>query len=94
MVIHTGIMLHWVFYILSTSVNIIKTLEFSIRLPIMMQAPSFPDFDSAIKKAINMLGGRVFPKLNWSSPKVRKKTIHCMICFNKAVGIFLVGLLI
>lgn len=32
-------------------------------------APSFPDFDSAIKKAINMLGGRVFPKLNWSSPK-------------------------
>ncbi|XP_062617157.1 cell division cycle protein 123 homolog [Saccostrea cucullata] len=32
-------------------------------------APSFPAFDAAIKKAIKMLGGKVFPKLNWSSPK-------------------------
>ncbi|XP_056000354.1 cell division cycle protein 123 homolog isoform X3 [Ostrea edulis] len=32
-------------------------------------APSFPEFDAAIKKAIKMLGGKVFPKLNWSSPR-------------------------
>lgn len=32
--------------------------------------PEFGEFDSEIKTAIKNLGGAVFPKLNWSSPKV------------------------
>ena len=43
----------------------------NILMQFLFQEPSFPDFDSAIKKAIKMLGGKVFPKLNWSSPKVK-----------------------
>jgi len=31
--------------------------------------PSFPDFCSAVREAINQLGGSVLPKLNWSSPR-------------------------
>lgn len=31
--------------------------------------PSFPVLDAEIKTAISKLGGNVFPKLNWSSPK-------------------------
>ncbi|CAI0549600.1 unnamed protein product [Linum tenue] len=31
--------------------------------------PSFPDLELQIKKSIEALGGAVFPKLNWSSPK-------------------------
>ena len=34
------------------------------------EAPEFAEFDVAIKNAIQQLGGAVFPKLNWSSPKV------------------------
>jgi hypothetical protein len=34
-----------------------------------VQAPSFPELDLKIKEAISSLGGKVFPKLNWSSPK-------------------------
>ncbi|XP_054724478.1 cell division cycle protein 123 homolog [Uloborus diversus] len=33
------------------------------------EAPHFPEFDEQIKSAINCLSGKVFPKLNWSSPK-------------------------
>uniref|UniRef100_A0A7N8X6Q0 Translation initiation factor eIF2 assembly protein n=1 Tax=Mastacembelus armatus TaxID=205130 RepID=A0A7N8X6Q0_9TELE len=32
-------------------------------------APEFPDFTSKVLEAINALGGRVFPKLNWSAPR-------------------------
>ncbi|XP_077450492.1 translation initiation factor eIF2 assembly protein [Stigmatopora argus] len=32
-------------------------------------APEFPDFTAKVLKAVNLLGGRVFPKLNWSAPK-------------------------
>ncbi|XP_071730180.1 uncharacterized protein [Rutidosis leptorrhynchoides] len=31
--------------------------------------PSFPDLESEINKSIETLGGAIFPKLNWSSPK-------------------------
>lgn len=33
------------------------------------EAPNFPEFDNQLKDAIEHLGGRVFPKLNWSSPR-------------------------
>uniref|UniRef100_A0A672H449 Translation initiation factor eIF2 assembly protein n=1 Tax=Salarias fasciatus TaxID=181472 RepID=A0A672H449_SALFA len=33
------------------------------------QAPEFPEFTSKVLEAINSLGGRVFPKLNWSAPR-------------------------
>ncbi|GFU00151.1 cell division cycle protein 123 homolog [Nephila pilipes] len=33
------------------------------------EAPEFLDFDNSIKDAIKALGGKVFPKLNWSSPR-------------------------
>lgn len=32
-------------------------------------APSFPELELKIKKSIETLGGAVFPKINWSSPK-------------------------
>ncbi|KAI3790510.1 hypothetical protein L2E82_03602 [Cichorium intybus] len=31
--------------------------------------PSFPELESEINKSIESLGGAIFPKLNWSSPK-------------------------
>lgn len=33
------------------------------------EIPSFPELEEAVSTAIKRLGGRVFPKLNWSSPK-------------------------
>ncbi|GFQ93016.1 cell division cycle protein 123 homolog [Trichonephila clavata] len=33
------------------------------------EAPEFLDFDNSIKDAIETLDGKVFPKLNWSSPR-------------------------
>ncbi|KAI9102671.1 D123-domain-containing protein [Phlyctochytrium arcticum] len=33
------------------------------------EAPSFPELQKQIEEAIEDLGGAVFPKLNWSSPK-------------------------
>ncbi|KAH7938251.1 hypothetical protein HPB49_021981 [Dermacentor silvarum] len=33
------------------------------------EIPSFPELEEAVSAAIKRLGGRVFPKLNWSSPK-------------------------
>ncbi len=33
------------------------------------QQPSFPEFHQLMKEAIDNLGGNVFPKLNWSSPR-------------------------
>ncbi|KAL2102922.1 hypothetical protein ACEWY4_002090 [Coilia grayii] len=34
-----------------------------------VKAPEFPDFNAKVLEAINALGGRVFPKLNWSAPR-------------------------
>jgi len=34
------------------------------------RSPNFPELEEQITKAIADLGGEVFPKLNWSSPKV------------------------
>ncbi|KAL4223537.1 hypothetical protein ACF0H5_017008 [Mactra antiquata] len=33
------------------------------------EPPSFPEFEAILKSTIKKLGGQVFPKLNWSSPK-------------------------
>ena len=35
-----------------------------------MQAPSFPELTQWITQSIADLGGKAFPKLNWSSPRV------------------------
>ncbi|XP_061108518.1 cell division cycle protein 123 homolog isoform X2 [Conger conger] len=32
-------------------------------------APEFPEFNAKVQEAINLLGGSVFPKLNWSAPQ-------------------------
>uniref|UniRef100_A0A8C5W928 Translation initiation factor eIF2 assembly protein n=1 Tax=Leptobrachium leishanense TaxID=445787 RepID=A0A8C5W928_9ANUR len=34
-----------------------------------LTAPEFPEFAIKVQEAINSLGGSVFPKLNWSSPR-------------------------
>lgn len=34
-----------------------------------LTAPEFPEFSTKVQEAINSLGGSVFPKLNWSSPR-------------------------
>lgn len=39
-----------------------------------LQAPEFPEFTAKVLEAINTLGGRVFPKLNWSAPRVKYGT--------------------
>lgn len=36
-----------------------------------VQAPEFPEFTAKVEEAISSLGGSVFPKLNWSAPRVR-----------------------
>lgn len=42
------------------------------------QAPSFPELLPRISAAISALGGRgVFPKLNWSAPKVGRLVPAC-----------------
>jgi len=56
----------------------------------MFQAPQFIELDQQIATAIEDFGGKVFVKLNWSSPKViycYKKIIiiscifkHCLKC--------------
>ncbi|ESO91151.1 hypothetical protein LOTGIDRAFT_228703 [Lottia gigantea] len=33
------------------------------------QVPAFPEFEAQIQENIDKLGGKVFPKLNWSSPQ-------------------------
>ncbi|CAC5413039.1 Cell division cycle protein 123 homolog,Cell division cycle protein 123 [Mytilus coruscus] len=33
------------------------------------EEPSFPEFETTIKNKIKSCGGKVFPKLNWSSPQ-------------------------
>ncbi|XP_068132229.1 translation initiation factor eIF2 assembly protein-like isoform X2 [Hyperolius riggenbachi] len=34
-----------------------------------LTAPEFPEFSIKVQEAINSLGGSVFPKMNWSSPR-------------------------
>ncbi|XP_018409222.1 PREDICTED: cell division cycle protein 123 homolog isoform X1 [Nanorana parkeri] len=34
-----------------------------------LTAPEFPEFSIKVQEAINSLGGSVYPKLNWSSPR-------------------------
>ncbi|KAM8974818.1 translation initiation factor eIF2 assembly protein [Pelodytes ibericus] len=34
-----------------------------------LTAPEFPEFSIKVQEGINSLGGSVFPKLNWSSPR-------------------------
>ena len=46
----------------------LRQYQFSAFL--LLQTPKFPEFNVAISTAIARLGGAVFPKLNWSSPKV------------------------
>ena len=38
--------------------------------PSFSKAPNFPDLVQRLLESITTLGGAVFPKLNWSSPKV------------------------
>ncbi|XP_057710052.1 translation initiation factor eIF2 assembly protein [Corythoichthys intestinalis] len=42
---------------------------FDLIIILLHQAPEFPDFTAKVLQAVNSLGGRVFPKLNWSAPK-------------------------
>lgn len=46
------------------------------------EAPSFPELEDKIKFYIDELGGSVFPKLNWSSPKDAKwiSATHTLQC--------------
>ncbi|KAF5928692.1 hypothetical protein HPG69_008480 [Diceros bicornis minor] len=37
-------------------------------------APEFPEFTTKVQEAINSLGGSVFPKLNWSAPRLFSAT--------------------
>ncbi|CAH8486259.1 unnamed protein product [Dicrocoelium dendriticum] len=43
-----------------------------------IERPEFPEFESKLTEAIRALGGFVFPKLNWSSPK----DASWMLCGN------------
>lgn len=61
-----------------------------------VQAPEFPEFTAKVQEAISSLGGSVFPKLNWSAPRVRMLTPKtCNRCchtewfvfvFSKSIG--------
>lgn len=50
------------------------------------EIPNFPDLESKVSCAIERLGGRVFPKLNWSSPKdatwIATNNSPCCTCFS------------
>lgn len=38
------------------------------------KTPHFPEIEKAIKEAVNEFEGALFPKLNWSAPRVNNKT--------------------
>jgi hypothetical protein len=48
-------------------------------------AQAFPEFSALVKTTIQELGGRVFPKLNWSAPRVRA------VCFLRCAGVLIFG---
>ena len=50
------------------------------------KTPSFPDLEASIKESIQSLGGRVFPKLNWSSPRVSKIHWLCLRALDSTSG--------
>uniref|UniRef100_A0A8C3L773 Translation initiation factor eIF2 assembly protein n=1 Tax=Chrysolophus pictus TaxID=9089 RepID=A0A8C3L773_CHRPC len=59
-------------------------------------APEFPEFTAKVEEAISSLGGSVFPKLNWSAPRLvlRKwcelipgAEFRCFVKENKLIGI-------
>lgn len=49
------------------------------------EIPCFPELEAMVAGAIKRLGGRVFPKLNWSSPKdatwIATNNSPCCMCF-------------
>lgn len=51
------------------------------------QGPKLEDFTNKIQDAIAKLGGSVFPKLNWSAPKVSSVVeaflVLCCSCYFK-----------
>lgn len=64
-------------------------IEEQNREEISSKAPSFPDLQAKIERAINQLGGAVFPKLNWSAPRDASwiacgNTLKCQ-CFNDII---------
>lgn len=50
---------------------LLNVLKFIFLLLFFVQAPEFPEFTAKVQEAISSLGGSVFPKLNWSAPRVR-----------------------
>ncbi|KAF3818719.1 hypothetical protein GH733_012136 [Mirounga leonina] len=65
-------------------------------LTLLRKAPEFPEFTTKVQEAINSLGGSVFPKLNWSAPRLvlRKwcelipgAEFRCFVKENKLIGI-------
>uniref|UniRef100_A0A8C3L2E4 Translation initiation factor eIF2 assembly protein n=1 Tax=Chrysolophus pictus TaxID=9089 RepID=A0A8C3L2E4_CHRPC len=61
-----------------------------------LKAPEFPEFTAKVEEAISSLGGSVFPKLNWSAPRLvlRKwcelipgAEFRCFVKENKLIGI-------
>ncbi|MBZ3878705.1 Cell division cycle protein 123-like protein [Sciurus carolinensis] len=62
-----------------------------------LTAPEFPEFATKVQEAINSLGGSVFPKLNWSAPRLvlRKwcelipgAEFRCFVKENKLIVVF------
>ncbi|KAM8884373.1 translation initiation factor eIF2 assembly protein [Synchiropus picturatus] len=53
----------------NSSVDAEEDVQWSDEETTTVTAPEFPEFNSKVLEAINALGGRVFPKLNWSSPR-------------------------
>lgn len=49
----------------------VMTLFFVFFFLFFVKAPEFPEFTAKVEEAISSLGGSVFPKLNWSAPRVR-----------------------
>lgn len=55
-----------------------------------IQAPEFPEFTAKVQEAISSLGGSVFPKLNWSAPRVRMLTLKtCNRCCRTEYFVFI-----
>ncbi|XP_052800656.1 cell division cycle protein 123 homolog isoform X2 [Mya arenaria] len=48
--------------------NVVDWATEDIMTPVA-EPPSFPEFESLLKIAIRRMGGKVFPKLNWSAPR-------------------------
>lgn len=57
-------------YLLTCLLSVLSTYERN-NCDSFSKAPEFPEFASTVLEAINALGGCVFPKLNWSAPRVK-----------------------